>query len=64
MTKSQRWALAAAAVVAAASLGVALRARALAADARALALGHALDRSWHPRRPDTSAPPMSGAPGA
>lgn len=57
MTKSQRWALAAAAVTAAASLGVALRARALAADARALAFGHALDRSWHPRRPpDTEAP--------
>jgi hypothetical protein len=51
MTKSQRWTLAAAAVVAAASLGVALRARAVAADAHALALGHALDRSWHPRPP-------------
>jgi len=51
MTKSQRWTLAAAVATAAASLVVALRARAVAADARALALGHALDRSWHPRRP-------------
>lgn len=52
MTRPQRWALAAAVASAAASLGVALRARKLAADAHALALGHALDRSWHPRRPE------------
>jgi len=51
MTTPQRWAVAAAVVTAAASLVVAVRARAVAADAHALALGHALDRSWHPRRP-------------
>lgn len=51
MTKSQQWALAAAVWMAAAGLVIALRARKLAADAHGLALGHALDRSWHPRRP-------------
>jgi hypothetical protein len=51
MAKSYRWVVVAAVVLAWASLVVALRARKQAADAHALALGHALDRSWHPRRP-------------
>ncbi len=59
MTNPALWAAVAGCITAAASLIAALRARAKAADAHAIALGHALDRTRHPAPPPGARRPSS-----
>ena len=51
MTNPALWVAVAGCITAAASLITAVRAHTRATDAHHIALGHALDRSWHPGSP-------------
>lgn len=63
-TNPEFWASAAAVVTAVGGLLRATHAKVKAEDAHAIALGHALDRSWHPLapRPTATRPSRSAGP--